>query len=225
VRGTTIQAGPPAITRPATAGTPVVTCDDTERTGLSLVIVVLRADPNLYRGGLMLRKVFGFTMAIALLAPMGVLAAGPAGAATGTSCKSVAGSVTVAPGLTDKLLPQVITFNLPVKGCTGGGVKSGTVKGTDKVTKPGDCKTLGTPGPPQKITGTITWNTKATSTFSASTTTKGLTFTITGSVTAGLFKGTKVSEAGTYHLPSGAICTTAHPLKTLTVTGTKPFVI
>ena len=173
----------------------------------------------------MLRKVFGFTMAVALLAPIGVLAAGPAGAATGTSCKSVSGSVSVSPGLSTVAKAQVITFNLPVKGCLGGGVTSGTVKGTDKVTKPGTCATLGAPGPAQKITGTITWNTKATSTFSASTTTKGLSFTITGSVTAGLFKGTKVSEAGTYKLPTGAICTVAHPLKTLTVTGTKPFVI
>jgi hypothetical protein len=173
----------------------------------------------------MLKKFFGFSMAVALLTPVGVLASGPAGAATGTSCKSVSGSVTVTPGLTDKPLAQVITFNLPVKGCTGGGVTSGTVKGTDKVTKPGTCGTLGAPGPAQKITGTITWNTKKTSTFSASTTTKGLTFTITGTVTAGLFQGTKVSEAGKYALPSGAICTTAHPLKTLTVTGTKPFVI
>jgi hypothetical protein len=174
----------------------------------------------------MLRKFFGFTMAIALLAPMGVLAAGPAGAATGTSCKSVSGNVTVTPGLSTVAKAQVITFNLPVKGCTGGGVTSGTVKGTDKVTKPGTCATLGAPGPAQKITGTITWNTKKTSTFTATTTTKGLTFTIAGTVTGGLFKGTKVSEAGKYALPkSGKFCTVANPLKTLTVTGTKPFVI
>jgi hypothetical protein len=44
-------------------------------------------------------------------------------------------------------------------------------------------------------------------------------------VTNGLFKGSKVSESGKYALPKGAICTTAHPLKTLTVTGTKPFLI
>jgi hypothetical protein len=104
-------------------------------------------------------------------------------------------------------------------------VTGGTVKGVDKVTKPGTCGTLGAPGPAQKITGTITWNTKKTSSFTASTTTKGLTFTITGSVTNGLFKGSKVTEAGKYALPKGAICTTAHPLKTLTVTGTAPFLI
>jgi hypothetical protein len=173
----------------------------------------------------MLKKLFGFTMAIALLAPLGVLAAGPAGAATGTTCKPATGNVTVAPGLSTVAKAQTITFNLPVTGCVGGGVTGGTVKGVDKVAKPGTCATLGAPGPAQKIAGTITWNTKKTSTFSASTTTKGLTFTITGTVTAGLFKGTKVSESGAYSLPKGKVCTVANPLKTLSVKGSKPFII
>jgi len=172
-----------------------------------------------------MNRIIRLSMALALLVGVGASMAGPAGAASGTSCKNVSGSVTVTPGLSTVAKAQVITFNLPVKGCVGGGVTSGTVKGTDKVTKPGTCATLGAPGPAQKIAGTITWNTKATSTFSASTTTKGLTFSITGSVTAGLLKGTKVSEAGKYALPKGAICTVAHPLKSLTVTGTTAFVI
>ena len=46
-----------------------------------------------------MRKFGMFTMAIALLAPMAVLTAGPAGAAGGTTCKTLTGTATIKPGL------------------------------------------------------------------------------------------------------------------------------
>jgi hypothetical protein len=52
-----------------------------------------------------MRKVFLFTMAVALMVQAAVLTAGPANAAGGTTCAKPSGTITISPGLTTKLTP------------------------------------------------------------------------------------------------------------------------
>ena len=156
------------------------------------------------------------TIALAMLVPLGALGAAPAGAAGGTNCKPPSGKITVTPGITKVKKVQTITINLPVAGCVGGGVKSGVFKGSLK-TDPIDLAGFAKNTKPLKLTSTITWNTKKTSTFTATTTTK----IVGGKITKGLFIGLSVTSAQTVTLGplvGGAV-------KNLTIKGTTNFVI
>ena len=170
-----------------------------------------------------MKRICLFTMAVALMAPMAVLSAGPAGAAAGTTCAKPTGTITIAPGLTTTPTVQTISVVLPVKGCKGGGVTGGSSKGSLKTAK----ITINTfaSGAPITLNDTITWNTKATTTFSAKATTKivknVITSTIKGTVTKGLFAGGKVSATVTVKL--GPLVKNA--IKNLKITGTSAFVI
>jgi hypothetical protein len=160
-----------------------------------------------------------FTMAIALMAPIAVMSAGPAGAAAGTTCAKPSGTITISPGLTSKLTPQTITVVLPVKACVGGGVTGGTSKGTLK-TAPINISTFAG-GKPVALNDTITWNTKKTSTFTATAATKisskgVITATIKGKVTKGVFVGGVVTT--TVNVKLGPLVKNA--IKNLTITGT-----
>ena len=78
----------------------------------------------------MLKKFLGVATALALMAPVGVIAASPAGAAPLVTCAKPSGSVSFSPGYGATPKIQTTTFSLPIKNCTGkGGVKSGTSKG------------------------------------------------------------------------------------------------
>jgi len=171
-----------------------------------------------------MRKICLFTMAIALLAPIAVLTAGPADAASGTTCGKPSGTITISPGLTSTPTVQTISVVLPVKACKGGGVTSGTSKGSIK-TAAIDISTFAG-GKPVVLNDTITWNTKATSTFTANSTTKisskgVITATVKGKVTKGLFVGGTVSTTVTVKL--GPLVKNA--IKNLIITGTTAFVI
>ena len=153
------------------------------------------------------------TMAVALLVPVGIVAAGPASAAGGTTCKPPSGVVKLSPGLTAKLTVQTITINLPVAGCSGGGVTGGTFKGSLKTT-PISIGTFAKSSAPLKLNSTITWNTKATSTLIATSTTKiGKTIvsTVKGKISKGLFIGLTFTSVQTVTLgkpgAGGAITT------------------
>jgi hypothetical protein len=171
-------------------------------------------------------KTFGrFAMAIALLIPVGIAAAAPAGAAGGTTCKPPSGKITVTPGYGTTAKAQTIVFSIPFTGCKGGGVTSGNAKGTLKE-PPGTCSSFGATLLAAKVATTITWNTKATSTLSLTSSTKGGAFTLSGTVTKGLFLKLKVTFAGTAALDtSHGPCSTKNPLKVIVLKGTKPFVI
>ncbi|MGO9872308.1 MAG: hypothetical protein ACLPVY_00795 [Acidimicrobiia bacterium] len=164
-------------------------------------------------------KKFGmFTMAIALLLPMAALTAAPAGAAGGTTCKPPSGTLTFSPGVGATLKAQTININLPIKGCVGGGVTGGTFKGTLK-TAPTDIAMLTKMAANLKFPSTITWNTKATSTFTATSDTKIgkiITSKVTAKISKGLFAGLTLSSAQTvkYGPIVGGI------IKTLNITGT-----
>jgi hypothetical protein len=165
------------------------------------------------------------TIALAMLIPVGALSAGPAGAAGGTTCKPPSGKITVSPGITTVKKVQTITINLPVAGCVGGGVTSGVFKGSLK-TDPIDIAGFAKNTKPLKLTSTITWNTKATSSFTATTTTKivgaKITSSVKGKITKGLFIGLTVTSAQTVTLgkpgAGGAITS-------LNIKGSTPFVI
>jgi hypothetical protein len=169
-----------------------------------------------------MKKLGVFTMAIALMAPL-VFTAGSAGAATLVTCAKPSGSVAFVPGLgaTPKL--QTTTFSLPIKGCKGGGVTSGSSKGSAKGTTKSSCGTFATAG--KTVTKvTITWNTKKTSTATLTTLVSigggktGITATVSGRISAGLFKGKTLKTKVKVTIPSGS-CTDAKPLKKATLTG------
>jgi hypothetical protein len=160
------------------------------------------------------RRVAGFLVAAAMVLPIGLISS-PAGAAGATTCKTASGTATFAPALPKvgskaKVKPTV-TIKGNVGNCTGG-VKSAALKATLKFSIANNCSTLlagastGTKG-----TETLTWNTKKTSTVAL--TLVGVKGHVTqtkasGTVTAGVFKGSKQSGTLNYTLPKGA-CTAA----------------
>ena len=171
-----------------------------------------------------MRRICLFTMAIALLAPMAVLTAGPAGAAGGTTCGKPSGTITITPGLTGTPTVQTISVVLPVKACKGGGVTGGTSKGSIKTGKI-SISTFAS-GAPVTLNDTITWNNHKTSTFAASATTKisskgVITSTVKGKVSTGLFVGSSVSTVVNVKL--GPLVKNA--IHSLAITGTSAFVI
>ena len=174
-----------------------------------------------------LKKLYGLGLAVALMAPVGVLTANPAGAAGGTSCKTQTGTATIKPGLGTTKKDQTITAVTNISGCVGGGVKSG--KGTAIVkVKKGDCAGLAKTGQHMAINETIKWNTGKTSTVVGTSTTgpKVGQATISAKVTKGLFVGKKLSTVVSFTpAKGGGSCTNASPLKKLTIKGVKPLVI
>ncbi len=166
-------------------------------------------------------------MAIALMAPL-VFVSGTAGAATLVTCAKPSGSVGFVPGLGATPKIQTTTFTLPIKGCKGGGVTSGSSKGSAKGTKPSSCGTFAAAG--KTVTKvTITWNTKKTSTATLTTLVSisgktGITATVSGKISAGVFVGKTLKTKVQVTIPSGA-CTDAKPLKTATLTGLAPVTI
>jgi hypothetical protein len=175
-----------------------------------------------------MRKIGMLTMAIALLAQVAVLTAGPAGAAALVTCAKPSGSVTFIPGLGSTPKLQTTTFTLPITGCKGGGVTGGSSKGSAKGTTKQSCGTFAAAG--KTVTKvTITWNTKATSTATLTTIVSissktGITATVSGKISAGLFVGKTLQTKVGVTIASG-VCTDAKPLKTAKLTGLAPVTI
>jgi len=171
-----------------------------------------------------MKKFWVLSMAFALLAPIAVLTAGPAGATGGTTCPAPSGTITILPGLGKTLKVQTISFNLPLKGCKGGGVTGGSIKGSEKTT-PVDISTFAS-GKPLPLSATVTWNTKATSKFTAvasTKTTKGvISYSIKSKITTGLFKGLTLTTSGTVGFGKAGAGGT---ISNLILKGTKPFTI
>jgi hypothetical protein len=180
------------------------------------------------RGGFM-KKFWVLAMAVALLAPIAVISAGPAGAAGGTKCAAPSGKLAITPGLSTTPKVQTTVINLPVKKCTGGGVTTGVAKGTIKGTKAQTCASFFSNPAATTIVTTITWSPKSmgTSTFTAATkltsSKSAITVVIKGKITKGLFKGKTLST--TVKVTLNGKCTPAAPLKSITLTGLKPLVI
>ena len=163
-----------------------------------------------------MRKVLGVFLAVAMLAPIGVIGAAPAGAAaSGTTCKSFGGTGSFTPSLpklgTTGKVKAVLTASGSMSGCSGT-VSSGSFKFVSSKSAAENCKTLATaPTPTIKATGVITWNTKATSTFAIKITEVPMSpltnQVIAGTITAGLFAGRSLKGKLAY-APLNGGCTT-----------------
>jgi hypothetical protein len=177
----------------------------------------------------MLKRVIGTAAALALMAPVGVIAASPASAAPLVKCKKPSGAVTFTPGYGATPKKQTTTFNLPIKKCTGkGGVKSGKSKGKTVGKTAQNCTDFAANASNQKTNVTITWNNKKTSKASLKTAikTKGgsLIATVSGKISKGLFKGKKLKTKVKVTLV-GTCGDDAHPLKKAKLTGLAPLTI
>ncbi len=179
-----------------------------------------------------MRKVLGLVVAAALMVPAASYLSSSAGAAGGTSCASGKGSATFTPALPDLSskvkVKDVLKSSGTVAGCSGT-VKSGTLTGVAPASTGSNCLSIATPTTtPTKITLTVKWNTGATTTIAAQLKqipkTPVTTQTVSGTVTAGLFKGSKLTGKFTYKLPAGA-CSKGHPLAKLTYTNVGATVI
>jgi len=175
-----------------------------------------------------MRKTSGLMLVVAMMLPLGVIGAGPAGAVGGTVCSSAAGTATFTPPLPILSSKTKVFGNLVAIGtlgkCVGGGVTSAHTKFTStKSTTGSNCTTLVTYNPTAKPTvGTevITWNTGKTSTVALELhQVKGhaTETTVTGTITAGLFKGSHQTGSLSYTAQTGG-CSKV-PLKTVTYVG------
>ena len=180
-----------------------------------------------------MRKTVGLLCAAALMLPVGVITAGAAGGAAATpTCKVFTGTATFKPPLPPLGDSHKVKSTVTVTGkqstCTGGGVTSGTVTGKSVPSSTGsNCTTLATSNTGTKFTITTKWNTGKTSTASILSKKAGSDPTVqnvTGTITAGLFKGKKLATTVKYTLPKGA-CSAGHPLAKITLKNTKPLTI
>jgi hypothetical protein len=181
-----------------------------------------------------MKRKFGRSSALFALAmvaaPLTVIAtATPASAAVVQTCKVVKGTATFTPGLVNTPKDNVVKAKGTLSGCTpaaktGG---SGTLTATIKVVK-GSCAKLATGKQTIKGTAKTVWKNKKTSTYALTLKTgsgaTATTATITGKVTAGLFKGKIVTGAVKFTVTGTPNCTTK-PVKGATFKQTKPFVI
>jgi len=151
---------------------------------------------------------YGF---VVLCAVVLVVGASPVGATAGSSgwmhCGGLSGTARLSPGLpqagrTDLVVPTVSINDAKLSGCSGS-VKTGTASGSLKFARPLNCTSLIdkiTANVPLNAEGTmrIVWNTHRTSTvalkfgFGAVHDQPALA-AVTGTVTAGQFKGQKAS--------------------------------
>src|SRR3954466_3916445 len=120
----------------------------------------------------MRKTILSLVSAAALAVPLVTFTGTPAPAAGGTSCGVTTGKATFTPPLpkagSSKKVLATIKSTGTTKNCVGGGVKSGTVTGTFKFSKPGNCSTL-IQGSGGASNGTITikWNNGQTSSGTA----------------------------------------------------------
>jgi hypothetical protein len=155
----------------------------------------------------------------AMVLPVGLFAS-PAGAVGGTACKTASGAATFTPALpkfssTTKVMPTVKVAGAKVGGCVGGGVTAGTLSATLKFHIASNCTTLiqgksgGVYGPLK-----IVWaNSKGTSTIGKATLAliPGRPPTeqkVSGTVSVGKFKGSKLTAITVYTIPKDGSCNT-----------------
>jgi hypothetical protein len=173
----------------------------------------------------MLQRVLGVATALALMAPVGLIAAQPAGAAAGTTCKTTTGTATIKPGLGKTKTNQTITAVTNLSACSGA-VKTGKGTASIKIVQ-GNCADLAKTGLTMKLTETVKWNTGRTSVLTGTSKTGpnvGQAM-ITAKVTKGLYVRLNVTTVVAFTPKKGSGCSDAKRLTTMTIKGVKPFVI
>jgi hypothetical protein len=176
-------------------------------------------------------KLMNATLALALAAgAMTAMSAAPAGAAAANSCAKVSGTATFSPGVTTTAKNQTIKSKGTETGCTptkatGG---SGTLTATIP-SKAATCAKLLKGGQTLKGVAKSVWKNKKSTNFAITlktgTGSKYNIATITGTATAGLFKGKSIAGQIKFTVKAGQSCTPASPVKNLTFASTKPFVM
>lgn len=176
-----------------------------------------------------MKRFLAFFSIIAALSWGSILAL-PAGAVTPVqTCKTVTGSATFSPGLTNTPRNNTVKAKGTEKGCipsvkTGG---SGVITATINVPN-GSCAKLAQGGQTLKGTATTTWHNKKVSkyalVFKTGTGSNITLANITGKVTYGLFVKHTVTGQIKFTVQGSPNCTTI-PVKSVTFKNTKPFVI
>ena len=179
----------------------------------------------------MKRNLIGVAAALSLMIPVGVVTAGPAGAAPLQSCTKLTVNVALSPGIQNTPQNQTLTATGTIGGCTPAAATGGSGKLSAVIKIPnGSCAKLAMGN--QKITGTgsTTWTNKKVSKFSLTATTgsgkNALLATLSGKVTSGLFAGKKIGASVGFKVPPPVPdCSPAHPVKKLTIVLKKPFTL
>jgi hypothetical protein len=163
-----------------------------------------------------MRKTFGVFCAVAMMLPIGIIAAAPAGAVTVTQCGVAKGTAYFKPPLpklgSSTKVKSKLTSTGTVSLCKGGGVTKGTTKFSQTSASTGaNCTTLVQPKATDKPTVgvlTTTWNTGKVSTAKSTAIkqTDATHATITGKITSGLFLGKTVKGTVEFTPESGG-CT------------------
>jgi hypothetical protein len=162
---------------------------------------------------------------------MGVAVAAPGGAVVHSqSCAHMTGTATIAPGLSATPTNQTATAHAAVTTCTPVATTGGSGTTTARLTiVKGSCAKLATGNQSFSGTASTTWHNAKVShytlTFKTGTGSLATTATITGKVSSGLFVGKAVTGAVKFTPKAGENCSAGHPIKDLTFTNTKPFVI
>jgi hypothetical protein len=160
----------------------------------------------------MLKRVMGVATALALMAPIGIAVAKPAGAVPVLKCAKPSGSVTFKPGITSTAKIQTTTFSLPIKNCTGTkGFTSGTSTGKTVGKEPTNCSNFGDAAT-QATKVTIKWNNGKQSTASLKTkivpgAPGSLTASVSGKISKGAFTGKIVKTKVTVTLKGNCTST------------------
>jgi hypothetical protein len=171
------------------------------------------------------RRVVGVLVATAMVLPFGGMAAAPTGAAGGTKCNKITGTAQFTPSLfvlsRKKKRAATVTSTGTFSRCTGGGVSSGTFTASYKIAS-GNCTTLLTYNPtPITVKIITTWNSNQTSTATIkihAIKTEPQKHTVTGVITAGLFKGSHATATFTFAFVTKGACLNT-PLKEISIGG------
>lgn len=164
-------------------------------------------------------RVGGVLLTVAAMLPIGMITAGPAGAATGLSCSKIKGTVTWTPPVSKTTGHSNITLKSTLSGCTGTAkITSGVITLPVIKNAPSrNCTTLVTKPPTLTQTGgSITWaTTKTKSTLGKITLApvpKALaTYKATAKVAKGPFVGKTLTVIAVF--TPNALC----PIKSATV--------
>jgi hypothetical protein len=179
-----------------------------------------------------MRKTLGLLCAAAMMLPLGVITAGPAGAAGGTTCKTNHGTATFNPPLppvsSTKTVNTTVTSTGTLSGCSGGGVTSAKYKVTYKVANDNCKKLLTYTGKTTTAPITTTWqpgNKGSTGTITLIPIKgKPTMANVTGVTKTGLFKGLHLTTQFSFKAARSTDCGSTSLAK-VSVTGTKPVVI
>ena len=190
------------------------------------------------QGVLGVQRSFRVILAVSMLAPLGVIDVSSVGAASGTTCQALRGTAVLSPGLPSLgnaavVRPIISVIGAKINGCRGP-VTSASASGKLRFAKPSNCTRLIsqiTANTKVSATGTVvlTWSTHTTSEVAMTLTfgsvaNKPTLATLTGTVTSGLFKGTKTT--GTIQWSLGTTeCFGGAPLTSAAFSGFAPFLV